>query len=178
MPEPVADRWGGVYGGASFGYGFLNDRGAPTGPAHGDDWVFGGHLGYNYQWGNFVVGVEGNIDRADIMFTDGSEVKGDVLYAGRMRFGYGTDAFLVYGTIGAEHATTKRGNLAFLGVTEDPKDTTLQLGAGVDLAINDKLSLGIDYTWAKYKKFDEAALPFPLDVTTQKASARLTYTFN
>lgn len=176
--EPMSDRWGGAYAGASFGYGFLNDRGAPTGPADGNDWIFGGHAGYNFQWGNFVAGVEANIDKADIMFTDGSAVKSDVLYAGRLRFGYGTDAFLVYATIGAEHGTTKRGNLAFFGVTEDPKDTTLQLGGGVEFAVNRNISLGVDYTWAKYKNFDAEVLPFPLDVTTQKVSTRLSYNFN
>lgn len=169
--EPVAERWGGVYGGVSLGYGFLED----TAPATGKDWIYGGFVGYNHQFGNFVVGLEGNIDRADIMFTDGSQVTGDYIYAGRFRAGFATEKFMVYGTIGAEHATTKRG---LLPVASDPKDTALQLGAGFDFAVTDKVSLGVDYTYAKYKDFDLGNIPFPLDVTTQKVAARLTYTFN
>ena len=180
VTEPAPERWGGVYGGISVGHGFLKD----SLPAEGHDWIFGGHVGYNYQMGNFVAGIEGNMDRADIMFEDGSAVASEMIYAARFRAGYGTDRFLVYGTIGVEHGTTRRGNLAFFGVTEDPKDTTLQLGGGVDVALTDKISLGLDYTYAKYKNFGGLAdnyplvFPNPLEVTTQKLGARLTYTFN
>ena len=178
--EPSAARWNGVYAGASVGYGFLKD----TAPAEGKDWAFGGYVGYNYQMGNFVFGIEGDLDRAKIMFNDGSDVASDYIYAGRFRAGYATDSFLVYGTIGAEHGTVKSGNLVAFGVTPDLKDTALQLGGGIDVAITNRISLGADYTYAKYKGFGDLSVkypmvfPAPLDVTTQKISARLTYTFN
>lgn len=175
VAEPVSERWGGVYAGASVGYGFLNDSGAPTGPASGRDWIFGGYAGYNHQMGNLVLGVEGNVDRADIMFTDGSQVASEFIYAARFRAGYATDKFMIYGTIGAEHGTTKKG---VLPIANDPKDTTVQFGGGFDVAVTDKVSMGVDYTYAKYKNFDHGNIPFPLDVTTQKVAARLTYTFN
>lgn len=170
-PQPVAERWGGVYVGVSVGYGFLED----TVPATGKDWIYGGLVGYNHQIGKFVLGLEANLDRADIMFTDGSQVASDFIYAARFRAGYATDKFMVYGSIGAEHGTTKKG---LLPVATDPSDTTLQLGGGFEVAVNDKVGLGLDYTYAKYKNFDQGNIPFPLDVTTQKVSARLTYTFN
>ena len=181
MPsDPVASRWGGVYAGIDVGQGFFED----SAPATGKDWIYGGYIGYNHQIGNFIVGVEGNIDRTKIMFTDGSGVTGNLIYAGRLRAGYAFNRFMVYGTIGAEHGTVDSGNLTAFGVARDLKDTTLQLGAGVDVAITDKISLGLDYTYAKYKGFDDLSSRYPLvfaaplDVTTQKVAARLTYTFN
>ncbi len=161
---PVAERWGGFYAGAAVGYGFLKD----TVPASGKDWVYGGFAGYNKQWGNFVAGVEGGIDRADILFNDGSGIKSEYLFTGRVRAGFATDRIFVYGSAGAQHGTTV--NLP----PANSKDTALQLGAGFDFALTDKVSIGTDYTYAKYKNFGD----LPLDVTTKKIQARLTYTFN
>lgn len=161
---PVSERWGGFYVGAAVGYGFLKD----TIPAEGKDWVFGGYIGYNKQWGNFVAGVEGSIDYADIMFTDGSGIKSEYLYSGRVRAGWANEKIFAYGSIGFQHGTTV--NLP----PANSKDTALQLGVGLDFALTEKVSLGTDYTYAKYKNFGD----LPLDVTTQKVQARLTYTFN
>ena len=161
---PVSERWRGFYVGAAVGYGFLKD----TIPAEGKDWVFGGYVGYNKQWGNFVAGVEGSIDYAYIMFTDGSGIKSEYLYSGRLRAGWANEMIFAYGSIGVQHGTTV--NLP----PANSKDTALQLGAGIEFALTDKVSIGTDYTYAKYKNFGD----LPLDVTTQKVQARLTYTFN
>jgi outer membrane immunogenic protein len=161
---PVAERWGGFYAGANIGYGFLKD----TIPAEGKDWLYGGFAGYNKQWGNFVVGIEGGIDYADIMFTDGSGIKSKYMYTGRVRAGWANDILFAYGSIGVQHGTTV--NLP----PANSKDTAMQLGAGIDFAVTQKVSLGTDYTYTKYKNFGD----LPLDVTTQKVQARITYTFN
>jgi outer membrane immunogenic protein len=161
---PVAERWGGFYAGASIGYGFLKD----TIPAEGKDWAYGGFVGYNFQSGNFVAGVEGTIDYADILFNDGSGIRSEYMYSARARAGWGNDMLLAYGSIGVEHGTTV--NLP----PANSKDTALQFGAGVDFALTDKISLGTGYTIARYNKFGN----LPLDVTTQKIQARVTYTFN
>jgi outer membrane immunogenic protein len=125
---PVSERWGGFYVGAAVGYGFLKD----TIPAEGKDWVFGGYIGYNKQWGNFVAGVEGSIDYADIMFTDGSGIKSEYLYSGRVRAGWANEKIFAYGSIGFQHGTTV--NLP----PANSKDTALQLGVGLDFALTDK----------------------------------------
>ncbi len=161
---PVAERWGGFYVGAAVGYGFLED----TIPATGEDWVYGGYAGYNKQWGNFVAGVEGSFDYADILFTDGSGIKSRYLYTGRVRAGWANDKIFAYGSLGFQHGTTV--NLP----PANSKDTALQFGAGLEYALTDKVSLGTDYTYTKYKNFGD----LPLDVSTQKIVARVTYTFN
>lgn len=166
--EPIAERWGGFYVGAAIGQGYLTD----SAPAKGNDAVYGAYAGYNKQWGNFVAGIEASADNADILFTDGSGIKSKFLYAARVRAGWANDRFFAYGSIGAQH-----------GVTNLPapfaKDTALQLGAGVDVALTKHLSLGVDATFTKYKKFaDFTFFGNTVDVDTKKVQARLSYTFN
>ena len=155
---PVGERWGGFYAGVSLGYGFLTD----TIPAEGKDWIFGGFAGYNHQWGNFVAGVEGSIDK-----TDGSGIAGEYIYAARVRAGWANDKVFIYGSLGAEHGTTI--NLP----PANSSDTALQLGGGVEYAVTSNIALGTDYTYTKYKEFGD----LPLDVTTQRLQARISYAF-
>lgn len=164
MSAPVAERWGGLYLGASIGYGFLKD----TIPAEGKDWAYGGFIGYNKQWGNFAVGAEVGLDYADILFNDGSGIKSEYMYNAKVRAGWANELLFAYASVGVQHGTTI--NLP----PANSKDTTLQLGAGIDFAVTQKISLGTDYTYAKYKNFGD----LPLDVTTQKLQARVIYTFN
>jgi outer membrane immunogenic protein len=163
IAEPVAERWGGFYVGLAVGKGFASD----TAPAKADGIAYGGFAGYNAQWGHFVAGVDVAADSFNATFDDGQGIKSRYMYAGRIRAGVANDWAFVYGSLGAEH-----------GVTNIPapftKDTTLQLGAGVDFAVTKHISLGLDYTHANYKKFAD----LPLDVTTDKLQARLAYTFN
>lgn len=160
---PVAERWGGFYVGVSLGYGFLKD----TIPAEGKDWIFGGFAGYNHQWGSFVAGVEGSIDKADILFNDGSGIASDYIYTGRVRAGWANDKLFIYGSLGVEHGSTI--NLP----PANAEDTALQLGGGIEYAVTNNIALGTDYTYTKYKEFGD----LPLDVTTQRLQARLSYAF-
>ena len=160
---PVSERWGGFYAGVSLGYGFLSD----TIPAEGKDWIYGGFAGYNHQWGNFVAGLEGSIDKTDILFNDGSGIAGEYIYTARVRAGWANDKVFIYGSLGAEHGTTI--NLP----PANSSDTALQLGGGVEYAVTSNIALGTDYTYTKYKEFGD----LPLDVTTQRLQARISYAF-
>lgn len=161
---PVAERWGGAYVGVSLGYGFLKD----TIPAEGKDWMFGGFVGYNLQWGNIVVGIEGSADHADILFDDGSGIASKQIFTARARAGWANDKVFIYGSLGAEHGTTI--NLP----PANARDTAMQLGAGMEYAVTDKVAVGTDYTYTYYKEFGD----LPLDVWTQRLQTRLIYSFN
>jgi outer membrane immunogenic protein len=89
-PPPAAPSWTGLYIGANGGWGWSNFDTAfvpdPTGAfiAVGDlagpsslntsanGGVFGGQVGYNWQTGNWVLGVEGDFDAASISGTQTS----------------------------------------------------------------------------------------------------------
>ncbi|MGL4488344.1 MAG: outer membrane protein, partial [Rhizobiaceae bacterium] len=59
------------------------------------------------------------------------------------------------------------------------KDTALQVGAGVDFAVTKNISLGVDASYAKYKRFaDFTFFGNTVDVDVKKVQARVSYTFN
>ena len=82
-------------GGLNIQPGF-GGRGGRTGNAvgvvKGRDLFTGGHLGYNWQIGGAVFGLEADVS--------GLGPIDDLLGSGRARLGFGTPTFLVYGTAG------------------------------------------------------------------------------
>jgi outer membrane immunogenic protein len=160
--SPVNERWGGAYVGLSLGAGKLWD----SLNARGFDAIGGGFAGYNWQSGNFVAGVEGAMELANVTFTDGSNVKSKEFYTARVRGGWANEKIFAYGSVGAQYSTSEN----FFGA----KDTALQLGAGVDYALTDKVALGAEYTHAFYKSFGNKGV----DVRTERFLTRLSYRFN
>ncbi|WP_457094324.1 outer membrane protein [Microvirga sp. P5_D2] len=117
--------WTGFYVGVNAGYGW-NDGTNVTFPdgtvisTNGNDdggFVGGAQIGYNYQIGSFVVGLEGDIQYADFgdnrydfgtagIFEDGSD---DWFGTVRARAGVAFDRALVYATGGFAFADDRAG---------------------------------------------------------------------
>jgi len=125
VPVPVV-TWGGFYLGVEGGAGSSRDAwsfdgnfGIPFGSPDGSGAVGGGVIGYNWQLpNNLVLGVEGNLDAADIKgtatcFLPGDEChsKLDSMYSVTGRLGYAASGalgpILVYGKAGAAWAKQK-----------------------------------------------------------------------
>ena len=112
-PAPViVTDWSGFYIGLNGGGGWANnsfDR--FTGDnGTGKGGVFGGHAGYNWQFGSVVAGVEGDFDGASLSYTDPEAFKHktDELASARGRFGYlMLPNLLAYGTGGFGWAHSK-----------------------------------------------------------------------
>lgn len=167
VAAPSPSRWGGAYAGVALGAGFLWDSLDAT----GRDKVLGGYVGYNHQYNRFLVGAEFGAQSAPITFNDGSGVASKAFYQARVKAGLATDKWALYGTIGVQHATS---NLALVPGTDPVKNTTLQWGAGADYAINDRISTGLDYTYAFHENFGKSGI----DVKVQQLLVRLSYKFN
>jgi outer membrane immunogenic protein len=114
---PIAYNWSGFYIGAHGGWGFGDG-------AFDDGFVVGGQIGINWQWNNFVLGVEG-----DGSFVDFGSV--DSVESIRGRAGIAFDRFLAYGTGGAAFA--------------DFDDFGWVAGGGVEYALTDFVSVGVEY---------------------------------
>lgn len=171
LPSAGASRWTGGYVGANMAYTMLSD----SAPAKGKGVSYGGFVGYNIEViGRMVAGLEGAYSHMDIEFDDGSGVRGRDNFAARMRAGYAGDWFYAYGLIGGEHALAT----APFAPGVKFKDTTLLLGAGVDVAVTDRVSVGVEYTRSFFKEFNYPTFPIPVDVTMQKVQSRLTYKIN
>ncbi len=127
-PPVILSDWAGFYLGVHGGYGWgdwsangLNHAPASVNTKGG---LFGGHAGYNWQFGSYVVGVEGDFDGADITGSSifhpdnpaAFSVKTDELASIRGRAGYiVAPNVLAYATGGAGWGHTKISS----GVTPD-----------------------------------------------------------
>jgi outer membrane immunogenic protein len=108
-PPVILSDWSGLYLGIDGGYGWgdipnVNGTGIDVKQTGG---LIGGHVGYNWQFGSVVVGVEGDYDGADIKqtvsaFNPSATFKTDELASARVRLGYTVlPNLLAYGTAGA-----------------------------------------------------------------------------
>jgi len=188
-PAPVAVpvvplfTWTGFYVGANAGYGwhdgnndaiFVPAGALVTAPAatgfianggddNGDGFVGGGQVGYNYQFGAFVVGVEADIQWADLGGSNDdfvlvpagfgtfvpAGVSGGLDWFGtvRARLGFAFDRALVYATGGFAYGGADTGN-SFNGlVNNDDTRGGWAVGGGVDYAITNNLIVGLEGLW-------------------------------
>jgi outer membrane immunogenic protein len=125
-----------------------------------DGVVYGGQLGYDYQAGNTVFGIEGEITGASTKDTaNGVLVAGDRLRAsagrdlyvgGRVGFVAGSRA-LIYAKGGYTNA---RFDTHYTSTTSDIEDHDTvdgwRLGAGTEVKLNDKVYLKGEYRFSKY----------------------------
>jgi outer membrane immunogenic protein len=105
-PPPAAPSaflpftWTGAYAGASGGYGWTTSGGLDATGGFG-----GGQIGYNFQTGSLVLGVEGDIAGAGISQTVNgipftTAFTADTLASLRGRAGWAYNSWLFYGTAG------------------------------------------------------------------------------
>lgn len=167
-------NWQGFYIGAVGGYGWADTSsnvtspvtvpGAPTSPAGA---LFGPTLGYNWQMGTLIMGVEG-----DYAF---GNLSGNGLYTGpgrdvavnyqinnmgtlRARIGYATGNWLLFGTGGfawanaSRHDVQQGGSNAIEDVSADHTGWTL--GVGAEYAINKNWSAKGEYRYSSFGAAD------------------------
>jgi outer membrane immunogenic protein len=122
-PAPLAYSWTGFYVGLQAGYGWGDvdgDASVDADPDTGgydyeiDGFIGGIHAGYNHQFNNFVVGVEGDVEYASLDGSGGGDDPGfgsfyhetelDWLATLRLRAGFAIDRLLIYGTGGVAWA--------------------------------------------------------------------------
>ena len=116
----------------------------------------GGTVGANYQWGQFVLGVEGDWDWANFDGTTTTscpncEVKSDWLATARVRVGYAFDRFLVYGTGGVAFGNVQGGSIG------GPFDSGTQVGwtggGGVEFAFTPNCTAKVEYLYVDFGDF-------------------------
>ena len=151
-PAP-AFSWTGFYIGLNGGYGSGHFRsggssvfGDPTGI------VLGGQVGYNYQIGQFVLGVENNLDWAHIRNTN--TVPGNSFYS-RVnaidtfmgRAGVALDRALIFGEFGYAGANV-HGVDNGLGLSQSGWRSGLGVGGGLEYAFTNNISARADYVFS------------------------------
>jgi outer membrane immunogenic protein len=193
-PAPVAFSWTGFYAGLNAGYAWNESRWSPSGPFgafsnDGDGFIGGGHVGYNWQINQFVVGLEGQINWLDMRSSTGCSFGGtcrtkqDWLGDINLRAGYAFDRALIYATGGVAFT-----DYSFSSPSPAPglsygagSRTGWTIGVGLDYAITDNWIAGIQYKYYDFGSRSSASSPAFNTVSFREhenvIQARLSYKF-
>ncbi|MCX5577086.1 outer membrane protein [Kaistia terrae] len=160
---PAAFNWTGFYAGVHAGYAwgseddnqsvFFPNVITPADSFDADGFLGGVHAGYNWQMDQFVFGVEGDIDYADISGDQsysylGGDVTGNLSFrsdwqgSARLRAGYAFDNFLIYATGGIAFASGKLSSYGFdvnngaFGSDDSNTHVGWTIGAGAEYAFS------------------------------------------
>ena len=188
---PPALTWTGFYVGANAGYGWGNVNtsngwgwgGRSTSVGDLDGFVGGGQVGYNYQMGQFVLGLEADLQGADL--STGSSIYGDAVkteYFGtvRARVGVAFDRFMPYITGGWAYGNVKTSftDLAGNRFSHDSSHTGgYAIGGGLEYAFTNNIIGGVEYLYVDLGDKRVLGSNVKLGTDFSVVRARLSYKF-
>ena len=154
-PVPVFS-WTGFYIGGHIGYGW--SRFSADGDARTAKGFLGGaQAGFNYQIGQFVLGVEGEYSWANVkvdetLFAGTLTLKNDYFATAAGRLGYALDRLLLFGKVGAAWTRDKwDANDGFGGTATATSNRTGWLfGAGLEYAFWENVSVKVEYNYLMF----------------------------
>jgi outer membrane immunogenic protein len=153
-----AYSWTGFYIGVNGGGGFGRSAWDGTGSFNISGGLVGGTIGYNYQFGQIVAGLEGDIDWADLEGTTnttcplGCKTSDDWLATARGRLGFAADRFMPFITGGAAFGDIKAAPGGFGGATSTNAGWTI--GGGLEFAIAPQWTVKAEYLYVDLGKFN------------------------
>lgn len=209
-PPPIT--WAGFYIGAHAGYGWADAdwRARPalddltngfvfSGERFSHDpkgWLGGGQIGYNFQTGRIVWGVEATLSGADIneetrlfpalLSTTRLETSIDTLWTVTGRLGYDWGRVLTYakaGYAGADVELSARDPVEGFRVTDSNTHHGWTVGGGIEFLATENVVLGLEYNFYDFGEEDYGArflTARPLveaDVDLHTVTARVSYKF-
>jgi len=162
-PAPLF-TWAGPYVGLEAGWGWgeseVNIGGINDEQFDIDGWLAGGFAGYNYQFASpVVVGIEADIEATGIDGDTTDPVFGavdtEVKAQGslRSRLGYAFDRLLPYVTGGVAAAKPDADSTA-VGEADDDLEWGWTAGAGLEVAVTDRLFVRGEYRFTDLGDFD------------------------
>ena len=150
---PSAD-WTGGFGGVQLGYGDFD-----LAPGGDDGVVYGGQLGYDYDFGNFVLG--GEFDYIGSGASIGTTEVDSVMRL-KARLGFDMGNTLIYGVAGGARADTSIGD-----------DTGWVVGLGAEYMVYENVSIGGEYLYHKFDDFNGSGS----DLEANTIAAKVNYRF-
>ena len=182
-------NWTGFYIGINGGYVWgTSEWTVPPVSLKPTGWLVGGTLGYNYQIGSFVLGIEGDYDWANVKGSDTCavistcETKSTYLATARGRLGYAFDRWMPYVTGGAAFGDIKAtSSLGLVSVTSSKNQIGWTAGGGLEYAFLGNWSGKIEYLYVDLGSFDPGfATPVVMNVNLKENVIRagLNYKFS
>jgi outer membrane immunogenic protein len=176
LPPPPIFTWTGIYIGGQVGYawgtganqfsGFIDDTFVSTSLGGTPNGVIGGgHVGFNYQINQWVIGLEGSVDgtslsnTALVAFPDGTTLAAhttaDIQGSIRGRLGIAWDRALIFATGGVAFG----GFNTTVSVSEPPFFATANrsntrvgwtVGGGIEYAVTNNWSIQAEYRFTDF----------------------------
>jgi outer membrane immunogenic protein len=179
-----AYSWAGFYLGVNGGGGFGNSAWASQSTDFNTSGgLFGGQAGYNWQFGQTVLGLETDIQWSGIKGSGacafGCETKNDWFGTVRGRLGYAYDRFLPYVTGGLAYGNVE-ANPAFGFTSQSKTSTGWTVGAGLEFALAQNWTAKVEYLYMDLGDFNtnvSAPLPTKVDFTANIVRAGVNFRF-
>jgi outer membrane immunogenic protein len=181
---PMTYNWTGFYlglnGGGGFGRSEFNGT-LPSGSFDTSGGLFGGTIGYNWQTGPFVLGLEGDIDWSGIKgsgtcgVATACDVRNDYLATIRGRLGYAIDRWMPYVTGGAAIGNVK-SSIAGFG-DSDKTRAGWTVGAGIEASIAGPWTAKVEYLYVDLGDADTAVAGTSANFTSNIVRAGINYKF-
>ena len=153
-PVMLGGDWTGGYAGLSIG-----QLSADADDLEDDETVYGLHGGYDYDFGQFVVGGELDWQTGDNIALGAVDV--DNVLRAKLRGGYDLGRTLIYGTVGAAQLSTDIGD-----------DTGIVGGLGVEYMVTDQFSVGGEFLAHRFEDFDDTDLDIDANTVSLRGSFR------
>jgi outer membrane immunogenic protein len=150
--------WPGFYFGINGGGAFGSSSWDSTGSRDVSGGLVGAQLGYNYQAGHAVFGVEGDLDWTDINGSTnntcslGCKTSNTWLSTVRGRLGYAADRFMPFVTGGAAFGNVRAFTPGFPEATDNRAGWTL--GGGLEAALASNWTAKVEYLYVDLGSFN------------------------
>lgn len=188
MPAAMYD-WSGFYAGVAAGYAWgdasYDADVIGAGSFDNDGWLLGGVVGYNFQTGPWVFGVEGDLYWAGI---DGGEdvgivtISNDTNWFGsvRGRAGYAFDNILPYLTAGIAFADNDVSIAGAVNASDSNTHVGYTVGLGVEVGLTQNVSTSLEYRYTDFgdKDYDFDGFSSVGDGDFHTIGAALKWRFN
>src|SRR5262245_52853233 len=193
-------NWSGFYVGVHAGYGWADSDWIDLNGNLGANVRFedlkggigGGQVGFNWQSGSFVIGIEGSLSAASIEqsgFVGIAKLSTEVDWIGTIvgRVGFAFDRALIYAKGGFATASVElKGDNGIDRFTSSERHNGWTIGAGLEVAVLKNLSLGLEYNYYDFgaathsvttAPVQNLALSIDADAQVHTVLARLNYRF-
>jgi outer membrane immunogenic protein len=182
-------NWTGLYAGINVGYGFGTSTWSISSTANNKPKGFlaGGTLGYNWQSGAIVYGIEGDFDWSNMKDTVDCAVgvtcgtSSNWLATFRGRVGYAFDRWLPYITAGGAYGNVEAtASAAGVAVSSSNSQLGWTAGAGLEYAFLGNWSAKLEYLYVDLGSFNAGIAPVVNNVSFKENIVRvgLNYKFS
>lgn len=163
-PVRTGGDWTGFYAGGQFGYLDVTGKSLATG-TDGDDYTYGVHAGYNYDFGLWVIGAELDYDwtSTDLVAAGVTVGSLDSVWRAKLRGGYDFGNTLLYATVGYAELDSSLG-----GASGD------FWGLGLSYKLTDQFILSGEYLMHSFDDIGNAA---GVDADADTFTIRASYQF-